>query len=107
MPRKTPVWKEAMPTFLGLIDTSKNEEDILSACSYIKQAVLESYPDTPPSRRNPMTEIREAIRERYPVKRTKKQNAQYPYYFTDTGKGRVERWEHLAIVRFVDTSKAA
>ena len=97
MPRKTSVWKEAMPTFNGLIDTSKNEEDILSACSYIKQAVVESYPDTPNSRRNPMTEIREAIRQRYPAKKTKKQNASFPYYFTDTGKGRVERWEHLAI----------
>ena len=45
-----------------------------------------------------MTQIREAIRGRYPAKKTKKQNAQYPYYFTDAGKGRVERWEHLALL---------
>ena len=99
MPRKPPVWKEAMPTFLGLIDSSKNEDDILSACSYIKQAVVESYPDTPKSRRNPMTEIREAIRGRYPALKGKSphEGASFPYYFTDAGKGKVERWEHLAI----------
>jgi len=102
MPRKPPVWKEAMPTFNGLIDSAKNEADVQSACSYIKQAVVESYPDTPNSRRNPMTQIREAIRRKYPVKKTKKQNAQYPYYFTDAGKGRVERWEHLAIKYLVE-----
>ncbi|NES18158.1 MAG: hypothetical protein F6K41_04330 [Symploca sp. SIO3E6] len=100
MPRKTPVWKEAMPTFNGLIDTSKNEADIQSACSYIKQAVVESYPDTPNSRRNPMSSIRKAVRERYPAQSGKSphEGVPFPYYFTDAGKGRVERWEHLALL---------
>ncbi|NER45961.1 MAG: hypothetical protein F6J92_04710 [Symploca sp. SIO1A3] len=97
MPRKSPPWKKLLPEFLEAIDCAENDEQIQQACAEIKQAVVESYPDTPSSRRNPMTEIREAIRERYPVKKTKKQKAQYPYYFTDAGKGRVKRWEHLAI----------
>ena len=99
MPRKPPVWKEAMPTFNGLIDSAKNEADVQSACSYIKQAVVDSYPDTPNSRKKPMNSIREAIRERYPALKGKSphEGAPFPYYFTDAGKGRVERWEHLAI----------
>ncbi len=99
MPRKPPVWKEAMPTFLGLIDSAKNEADVQSACSYIKQAVVAAYPDTPNSRRNPMKEVREAIRGRYPALKGKSphEGAPFPYHFTDAGKGKVERWEHLAI----------
>ncbi|NER25847.1 MAG: hypothetical protein F6J96_35170 [Symploca sp. SIO1C2] len=104
MPRKPPVWKEAMPTFNGLIDSAKNEADVQSACSYIKQAVVESYPDTPPSRKKPMNSIREAIRERYPALKEKSphEGAPFPYYFTDAGKGGVERWEHLAIKYLVE-----
>ncbi|NEQ64909.1 MAG: hypothetical protein F6K21_05285 [Symploca sp. SIO2D2] len=109
MPRKTPAWKDAMPEFNEAIASALDEKQIKVACLQIKQAVFDSYPDTPPSRRNPMSSIRKSVREKYPAQSGKSphEGVPFPYYFTNTGKGSVERWEHLAIVRFVDTSKAA
>jgi len=100
MPRKTPAWKDAMPEFVEAIACAKNEEQILKACAGIKQAVVKSYPDTPNSRRNPMSSIRKAVREKYPARsgKTPHEGVPFPYYFTDAGKGRVERWEHLALL---------
>ena len=99
MPRKTPAWKDAMPEFNKAIASAKSEKQIKVACLQIKQAVLDSYPDTPNSRRNPMSSIRKAVREKYPAQSGKSphEGVPFPYYFTDAGKGSVERWEHLAI----------
>ena len=104
MPRKTPTWKEQLPEFNEAIASAKNEEQIKKACVQIKQAVQESYPDTPNSRRNPMSSIRKAVREKYPAQSGKSphEGVPFPYYFTDTGKGGVERWEHLAIKYLVE-----
>jgi hypothetical protein len=45
-----------------------------------------------------MSEIRKAVRDRFPVKPVDNEaEAVFPYYLTDSGKGRVKRWEHLAI----------
>jgi hypothetical protein len=45
-----------------------------------------------------MSEIRKAVRDRFPVKPVLGDTeADFPYYFTDSGKGHVKRWEHLAI----------
>jgi hypothetical protein len=45
-----------------------------------------------------MSEIRKAVRDRFPVKPVlDKSEAEFPYYFTDSGKGHINRWEHLAI----------
>ena len=99
MPTKTRAWVQEMPTFLGLIESAKTEKDIVSACASIKKAVVATYPRTPDSRRNPMREIREAIRVRYPAVggKSNHESVPFPYYFTKNGKGNIERWEHLAI----------
>ena len=45
-----------------------------------------------------MSEIRKAVRDRFPIKPVDDEiEAAFPYYFTDSGKGRIKRWEHLAI----------
>ncbi|NER26040.1 MAG: hypothetical protein F6J86_15505 [Symploca sp. SIO1B1] len=104
MPRKTPAWKDAMPEFNEAIASAKSEKQIKVACLQIKQAVFDSYPDTPPSRRNPMSFVRKSVREKYPAQSGKSphEDVPFPYYFTDTGKGSVERWEHLAIKYLVE-----
>ena len=104
MPRKTPTWKDAMPEFNEAIASAKSEKQIKVACLQIKQAVLDAYPDTPNSRRNPMSSIRKSVREKYPAQSGKSphEDVPFPYYFTDTGKGGVERWEHLAIKYLVE-----
>ena len=104
MPRKTPTWKDAMPEFNEAIASAESSEQIKVACLQIKQAVFDSYPDTPNSRRNPMSSIRKAVRDKYPAQSGKSphEDVPFPYYFTDTGKGGVERWEHLAIFYLVE-----
>ena len=99
MPKAPAKWVEEMPTFLGLIESASDEGEIRKACEHIKQVVVESYPTTPSSRRKPMNEIRKAIRERYPAQKGKSihETPSFPYYFTNTGKGSIPRWEHLAI----------
>ena len=104
MPRKTPAWKDAMPEFNEAIASALDEKQIKVACLQIKQAVLDSYPDTPNSRRNPMSSIRKAVREKYPAQSGKSshEGVPFPYYFTDAGKGGIKRWEHLAIKYLVE-----
>lgn len=93
MPRPPAKWKVKMPEFLGAIACATSEDDIRKACEDIKASVVESYPHTLSSRKNPMSELREAIKGRYPTadKKTKF------YYFTKSGVGNKPRWEHLAI----------
>jgi hypothetical protein len=93
MPRPTPKWATKMPEFLGAIAYATSEDEIRKACEEIKASVVESYPHTPSSRRNPMTEIRKYIKSKYPS-RDKKTKF---YYFTESGVGKSPRWEHLAI----------
>jgi len=88
-----------MPEFIGAVACATEEKHIRSACEEIKSAVVDSYPITPKSRRNPMSEIREAIRGRFPAQEGKSEHESvpFPYFFTNTGTGRIPRWEHLAI----------
>lgn len=99
MPKPTPQWKNKMPEFLGAIACATEEKHIRSACEEIKSAVVDSYPITSKSRRNPMAEIREAIRGRFPAQggKSEQESAPFPYFFTNSGKGSIPRWEHLAI----------
>jgi hypothetical protein len=97
MPQPTPQWKTYLPEFLTKIKTARNEGEIQSACEVFKRVVCECYPNTPSSRDRPMSEARKAIREQFPAKETKKTNPDFPYFFTETGKDRIPRWEHLAI----------
>lgn len=97
MPKPTPKWKNRLPEFFEEITFAQSEDDIRSACETFKRVVSECYPDTPDSRRRPMSEVRKAIRERFPAKESTDLNAPFPYFFTEDGKGGNKRWEHLAI----------
>jgi hypothetical protein len=93
-----PQWKEKLPEFTDVITRATKESDIQKACEEIKESVVASYPEKVSSRKQPMTEIRKAVREMYPAQENAvEEEAKFPYYFTDSGKGKQPRLEHLAI----------
>ncbi len=101
MAPKTPYWTTLMSGFIGDINSATEEKHIQRACEEIKEAVVASYPHTPNSRRKPIAEIRKAVRGRFPAQggKSKHEVAPFPYFFTDSGKGSIPRWEHLYFTR--------
>ncbi len=88
---------QSIPTFISQLESAKSESEIQQACQGIKDAVAARWANLS-TRRKPMSEIRKAVRDRFPVKPVLGDTeADFPYYFTDSGKGHVNRWEHLAI----------
>ncbi len=88
---------QSIPTFISRLESATSESEIQQACQEIKSAVANRWAN-PSTRRKPMSEIRKAVRDRFPVKPVlDKSEAEFPYYFTDSGKGHINRWEHLAI----------
>jgi hypothetical protein len=88
---------QSIPTFIIRLESAKSESEIHQACQDIKKAVANRWANTS-TRRKPMSEIRKAVRDRFPVKPVDDEiEAAFPYYFTDSGKGLIKRWEHLAI----------
>lgn len=82
------------------LDGIEDEETIKLACQEVVQKICDRYENLA-SRRNPLTEVRDGFKQKYPS--TKKQTAPYQF-FTDSGKGKVKRWEHLAI-KYLSLSK--
>ncbi len=85
--------------FITRLEQAKSESEIQAASQELKTAVSERWPNEN-TRRKPMSEIRKAVKERFPAisgKSAHEGNVPFPYYFTDSGKGRIARWEHLAI----------
>jgi hypothetical protein len=88
---------QSIPTFISRLESATSESEIQQACQEIKLAVANKWANLS-TRRKPMSEIRKAVRDRFPAKPVDSDTeAEFPYYFTDSGKGRVKRWEHLAI----------
>jgi len=88
---------QSIPTFISRLESATSESEIQQACQEIKLAVANKWANSS-TRRKPMSEIRKAVKERFPVRPVDNEaEAEFPYYFTDSGKGRVNRWEHLAI----------
>ena len=86
-----------IPEFLNQLEKAEIESEIQSTCLDLMASVAERWTNEN-SRRKPMSEIRTALRERFPSKRGKsKHDVPFPYYFTSSGKGNVPRWEHLGI----------
>jgi len=93
-----------IPQFIARLEQATKEQEIQSACHEIKSAVAERW-DNESTRRKPMSEIRKAVRERFPVKVVDAEiEADFPYFHTASGKRRDvkknilnHRLEHLAI----------
>lgn len=85
-----------IPQFIERLEQATSEQEVQQACQEIKFAVVERYQNEN-TRRKPMSEIRKAVKEKFPATPTNYENPSFPYYFTNSGKGRVNRWEHLAI----------
>lgn len=89
---------QSIERLISQLKQAKTEQDVQAACQEIKLAVVNRWVNEN-SRRKPMAEIRKAVREAFPAKGGKSPHevAPFPYYFTDSGKGKIARWEHLAI----------
>jgi hypothetical protein len=93
-----------IPQFIARLEQATKEQEIQSACHEIKSAVAERW-DNESTRRKPMSEIRKAVRERFPVKVVDAEiEADFPYFHTASVKRRDvkknilnHRLEHLAI----------
>lgn len=75
------------------LDGIEDEETIKVACLEVVQKICDRYENLA-SRRNPLTEVRDGFRLKYPSTKTQTSPCQF---FTDSGKGKIKRWEHLAI----------
>ncbi|MCL1474617.1 hypothetical protein [Argonema antarcticum] len=86
-------WQQIGKELVEGLEGIEDEETIRLACAEVVQKICSTY-SNPPSRRNPLTDVRKEIQKCYPA--TGKQTAPYQY-FTDSGKGKIKRWEHLAL----------
>lgn len=76
------------------IRDAKNEQQIKELCFHAIESIRNAYPDTPNSRKNPLSILRKAVIEAFPD--TEKQ--EHPLqYFTDKGKGKLPRYRHMAL----------
>lgn len=83
--------------FITKLEQATSEQEIQSASQEIKTAVTSRWANES-TRRKPMSEIRKAVREAFPPKPADEEiEVECPYYFTNSGKGKVNRLEHLAI----------
>jgi len=71
--------------------TTANIENLAKA---VIQEIIDAYPDSLNSRKNPLSEIRKAILAAFPD--TERQLGDHQY-FTDSGKGKLPRYQHLAL----------
>lgn len=78
-----------------------NTVAIEALATTVIQEIINAYPDSLNSRKNPLREVRRAVLAAFPD--TKEQTADYQY-FTNSGKNNVERWQHLAL-RYLTFSK--
>jgi len=67
----------------------------------VLQEIINAYPNSLNSRKKPLSEVRKAVQNAFPI--SEKQTADYQY-FTGSGKGNIERWQHLAL-KYLTLSK--
>lgn len=89
---------QSIQRFVEQLKESQTDRDVQVACQEIKLAVIERWTNEN-SRRRPMSDIRKAVRKAFPAKGGKSPHeaVPFPYFFVDSGKGNIARWEHLAI----------
>ncbi len=77
---------------LPLLESTTSEVQIAIICKAVVKDLIKAVPNKH-SRAHPMGDLRKAVRARFPDTQQKLPG----YYFTDSGKGQNERWEHLAL----------
>lgn len=93
-------WTEIGQQLAEALQGIDDEATIRTACEAVTGKIYAQY-ENPSSRRNPLTAVRKELAKHYPQTSTKQADYQY---FTDSGKGKVKRWEHLAL-KYLTLSK--
>lgn len=86
-------WQQVGRELVEGLEGIENEETIRLACSEVMQQICSAY-GNPASRKKPLSLVRKEISNRWPSTATKASEHQY---LTSSGKGNVERYEHLAL----------
>ena len=97
MTKQAEVMKE-VPAFIEELGKAKSESEVAKACNRMKDIVDKVF-NKSEGRRDPrtMTAIRKAINERFPIQPVDNEvDSDFPYYFTNSGKGNVNRLQHVA-----------
>lgn len=93
-------WTELGEQLAEALQQTDDEATIRTACEEVVNKICAQY-ENPSSRKNPLAAVRKALVKHYPHTSTKQADYQY---FTNSGKGKVERWEHLAL-KYLTLSK--
>jgi hypothetical protein len=86
-------WEKAASDLVTALDGETDEQAIAALCKGLVVEICSQYSNLN-SRRVPLTTLRKAVSGKFPD--TTKQTAEYQY-FTNSGKGKKPRWEHLAL----------
>jgi hypothetical protein len=86
-------WEQAASDLVTALQDETDEQAIAALCTGLINEICNQYPNLN-SRRVPLSTLRKAVSEKFPA--TAKQTAAWQY-FTNSGKGKKPRWEHLAL----------
>jgi hypothetical protein len=86
-------WEVTGKQLVEKLQTLKNEKQIESACQEVIAEITQSYENSA-SRKNPLATIRKAVSTAFPDSQKQQHSLQY---FTDSGKGKKPRYQHLAL----------
>lgn len=93
-------WENKGTQLVEKLQTLKDEEQIKSACLGVIAEITASYEKTH-SRKTPLATIRKAVLTAFPDAQKQQHSLQY---FTDSGKGKKPRYQHLAL-KYLTLSK--
>ncbi|HYX14897.1 MAG TPA: hypothetical protein VE944_11135 [Nostoc sp.] len=86
-------WDEVGQELVKKLGSVKKESTIQKLAVAVVEQIRESY-EEPNSRRTPLSKVRKAVLEAFPDTETQEHSYQY---FTNKGKGNIERYQHLAL----------
>lgn len=87
-------WQEIGNKLVDQLDGLTNEADIRQVCI---QLITEEVLDKGLGLKSPITDLRAAIKNKYPIELDVSKPKPDGYYYTSANKGHTERYEHLAL----------
>lgn len=86
-------WEQEGIRLVKKLQVLKDEQQVKSACQRVITEITQSYENSA-SRKNPLATIRKAVLTAFPDSQKQQHSLQY---FTDSGKGKKPRYQHLAL----------
>ena len=86
-------WEQRGKQLADCLKNTTTEEAISHQCKLVIDEINKNY-ESVNSKKNPLSDVRRIVKSVFPD--TSKQEFSYQH-FTNSGKGKIERWEHLAL----------